>query len=233
MNESGEQIVRRFIRYLAYASACMICIAVASMWPVPGNPADPDVFRRIILRTSIVLALTLFLLIIGVVQVLIFLKARKDPKASIAFNDELFRHNIYHATTIAFVVTIGCWVCLRVANQFAPGLPHEIIERFAIPIAVASLSAALLYLERRARLMSDPVLRNTLKVHRAIHNLTQEQLAELVGVSRKTINAIEGNRFVPSTVIALKLAKALRVPVEEIFSLQESEEREGSNPLPA
>lgn len=68
--------------------------------------------------------------------------------------------------------------------------------------------------------MSDPVLRNTLKVQRAIHGLTQEQLADLVGVSRKTINAVEGNRFVPSTLTALKLARALKVSVEEIFSLQ-------------
>ena len=73
--------------------------------------------------------------------------------------------------------------------------------------------------------MNDPVLKNTLKVQRAIHNLTQEQLAELVGVSRKSINAIEGNRFVPSTAIALKLAKVLEVPVEGIFSLSEVPEQ--------
>jgi len=52
-------------------------------------------------------------------------------------------------------------------------------------------------------------------------DLTQQQLADLVGVSRKSINAIEGNRFVPSTVIALKLAKVLGVPVEEIFRLDQ------------
>lgn len=62
-------------------------------------------------------------------------------------------------------------------------------------------------------------LRNTLKVQRAKRDLTQERLAELVNVSRKTINTVERGRFVPSTVLALKLAKALGVSVEELFSL--------------
>jgi putative transcriptional regulator len=74
--------------------------------------------------------------------------------------------------------------------------------------------------------MNEPILKNTLKVQRAIHDLTQEQLAELVGVSRKSINAIEGNRFVPSTAIALRLAKVHGVSVEAIFSLQETPNQE-------
>ena len=50
-------------------------------------------------------------------------------------------------------------------------------------------------------------MKNRLKVERAILNVTQEELAERIGVSRQTINSIETNRFVPSTVLALKLAK--------------------------
>mgnify|MGYP001176312413 FL=1 len=50
--------------------------------------------------------------------------------------------------------------------------------------------------------------------------ITQAQLAETVGVSRKTINTVENRVFVPSTILALKLAAALEVPVEEIFSLE-------------
>ena len=61
---------------------------------------------------------------------------------------------------------------------------------------------------------------NTLRVQRAHHNLTQEQLADLVGVSRKTINTIERGIFVPSTVLALKLARALQTPVEELFMFE-------------
>jgi putative transcriptional regulator len=62
-------------------------------------------------------------------------------------------------------------------------------------------------------------LNNTLKVHRAMQDLTQADLAELVGVTRKSINAIEQAHMVPSTVLALKLARALGVRVEDIFVL--------------
>lgn len=49
--------------------------------------------------------------------------------------------------------------------------------------------------------------------------MTQQQLAEAIGVSRQTINAIESGRFVPSTVLALKMARLFEKPVEELFSL--------------
>ena len=67
----------------------------------------------------------------------------------------------------------------------------------------------------------EGTLRNHLKVERARRNLTQEQLAELAGVTRKTINTVETGRFVPSTVLALKLAKVLDVHVEDLFELEE------------
>jgi len=62
---------------------------------------------------------------------------------------------------------------------------------------------------------------NFLRVERAKRGITQEQLAELVGVTRKTINTIERARFIPSTVLALRLARAFRVRVEELFRLEE------------
>ncbi len=68
--------------------------------------------------------------------------------------------------------------------------------------------------------MGNPNLRNNLKVFRARHDLTQADLAERIGVTRKTINTIETGRFVPSTVLALKLARAFEVPVEELFELE-------------
>jgi putative transcriptional regulator len=67
--------------------------------------------------------------------------------------------------------------------------------------------------------MPAEVLQNTLRVERARRDLTQEQLADLVGVTRKTINTVENGRFVPSTLLALKLARALQVPVEALFFL--------------
>lgn len=64
-------------------------------------------------------------------------------------------------------------------------------------------------------------LRNRLRELRAERDLTQAGLAELVGVSRKTVNTIENGVFVPSTLLALKLARALGEPVEAIFLLDD------------
>jgi putative transcriptional regulator len=61
---------------------------------------------------------------------------------------------------------------------------------------------------------------NRLLALRAERDLTQAALAEMVGVSRKTINTVENGIFIPSTLLALKLARALGRPVEEIFSLE-------------
>jgi putative transcriptional regulator len=60
----------------------------------------------------------------------------------------------------------------------------------------------------------------TMKVRRAMRDLTQADLAELTGVTRKSINAIETGRMVPSVLIALKLAQALGVSVEELFFIE-------------
>jgi putative transcriptional regulator len=62
-------------------------------------------------------------------------------------------------------------------------------------------------------------LTNRLREERARRNLTQAELAELVGVSRKTINTVENGVFIPSTVLALRLARALRTTVEKLFEL--------------
>jgi len=69
--------------------------------------------------------------------------------------------------------------------------------------------------------MEERKLNNTLKVQRTIKNLTQEQLAELVGVTRKTINTVENGVYIPSTYLALKLSKVLEVSVEVLFQLNE------------
>jgi putative transcriptional regulator len=66
-------------------------------------------------------------------------------------------------------------------------------------------------------------MKNRLKVERAILNLTQEELAEKIGVSRQTINSIETNRFVPSTVLALKLSRLFGKSVNDFFELDDDE----------
>lgn len=66
-------------------------------------------------------------------------------------------------------------------------------------------------------------MRNNIKVERAKHNMTQADLAEKIGVSRQTINAMELNKYVPSTALALKIAKLFEVKVEDIFNLEEND----------
>ena len=66
-------------------------------------------------------------------------------------------------------------------------------------------------------------MKNRLKIERAIHNFTQEELAEKIGVSRQTINSIEKNRYIPSTVLALKLSLVFNKSVNDIFELEGNE----------
>ena len=66
-------------------------------------------------------------------------------------------------------------------------------------------------------------MKNNLRVQRAIKNITQAELADLIQVSRQTINTIESGKYVPSTVLALKMANAFGVAVEDIFTLEEGD----------
>jgi putative transcriptional regulator len=66
-------------------------------------------------------------------------------------------------------------------------------------------------------------MKNNLKVLRAIRNISQEELAKQIQVSRQTINAMEKGKYVPSTVLALKLSRFFENPVEEIFTLEDSD----------
>jgi len=66
-------------------------------------------------------------------------------------------------------------------------------------------------------------MKNTIRIERAIKDITQADLAEEVGVSRQTINSIESNKYTPSTVLALKIARVFGKPLEEIFMLEEGD----------
>lgn len=67
--------------------------------------------------------------------------------------------------------------------------------------------------------MGDEKLRNTIKVERAKRDLTQADLAAIAGVTRRSVNAIETGRMIPSVLLALRIARALGVSVETIFGL--------------
>ncbi|EOR96302.1 Transcriptional regulator, PBSX family [Arcticibacter svalbardensis MN12-7] len=66
-------------------------------------------------------------------------------------------------------------------------------------------------------------MQNNMRVERAIKNITQAELAYRIGVSRQTINTIESNKYVPSTILALKIARVFEKKVEEIFILVEGD----------
>jgi len=69
--------------------------------------------------------------------------------------------------------------------------------------------------------MNNWKLQNHIKIQRAIKDITQEELAVQVGVTRKTINTIENGVYVPSTILAIRLARFFDIKVEELFELIE------------
>ncbi|MGY3054512.1 putative transcriptional regulator [Pedobacter sp. UYEF25] len=66
-------------------------------------------------------------------------------------------------------------------------------------------------------------MKNNIRIQRAIKNITQAQLAELIQVSRQTINTIESGKYVPSTVLSLKIARVFEKSLEDIFELEEGD----------
>ena len=67
------------------------------------------------------------------------------------------------------------------------------------------------------------IMKNTVKFERAVRNITQQELADLVGVSRQTINFIETGRYMPSTIVALKIACCFGKHADEIFFLEDGD----------
>lgn len=66
-------------------------------------------------------------------------------------------------------------------------------------------------------------MKNKIKIYRAMSNLTQEQLADKVGVSRQTVIAIESDRYLPSLGLAFKIARLFKVNIEKIFFFDNQE----------
>ena len=69
--------------------------------------------------------------------------------------------------------------------------------------------------------MNKKALKNRTKVYRAMNDWTQEELAQRVNVTRKTINTVENGKFIPSAYLALRIAKAFDAAVEDVFQLDE------------
>lgn len=66
-------------------------------------------------------------------------------------------------------------------------------------------------------------MKNNIRIYRAIHNLTQEELARMISVTRKTVNSIEGGKYNPSIDVAYKMAKLFNVTIEELFCFEDEE----------
>lgn len=71
--------------------------------------------------------------------------------------------------------------------------------------------------------MTQKQLKNKMKVYRAMHDWTQEELAHRVNVTRKTINTVENGKFIPSAYLAIKIAKAFGASVEDIFQIDDDD----------
>jgi putative transcriptional regulator len=71
--------------------------------------------------------------------------------------------------------------------------------------------------------MTNNKILNKIKIYRAMNDWTQEELSERVGVTRKTINTVENGKFVPSAYLALRIAQAFGVPVEDVFQIPSDE----------
>jgi putative transcriptional regulator len=72
--------------------------------------------------------------------------------------------------------------------------------------------------------MDSGELQNKIKIQRAMKNVTQEELAIKIGVTRKTINTIENGKFVPSVILAIRLSKFFNIPVEELFTIDDQQQ---------
>lgn len=66
-------------------------------------------------------------------------------------------------------------------------------------------------------------MKNNIRVERAIVNISQQLLADAIGVSRQTIHAVESGKFIPSTVLSLKIARFFKKPVDDVFQLEEDD----------
>lgn len=68
-------------------------------------------------------------------------------------------------------------------------------------------------------------MKNKLRVYRAMHNLTQEQMAEKLGITRQTVIAIESDKYLPSLNLAFKMAKLFKVSIEDIFAYEDNDSK--------
>ncbi len=144
-------------------------------------------------------------------------KIKKDPSLKDPLNNELVQHNELIAWRESFFSVIGFIDVAAVVSIFVHINDLMLIFLTALLIGFGTHNATFMFW--KGNMMVEKILNNTLIVQKAWKGLTQEQLAELVGVTRKSINTVENRNIIPLTYLALKLSQVLVVTVEEVIQL--------------
>ena len=142
-------------------------------------------------------------------------RIKKDKKLMGALDSEIYSDYNSKALTAGFYAAMQMGLLVYCFGDFF----NLSVRMGALVIVVV----AMLFSEIRRLLLYNPYkeLLNKIKVYRAMKNISQEELAIAIGVTRKTINTVETGKFIPSTVLALRIARYFGVPVEEIFVLND------------
>lgn len=130
------------------------------------------------------------------------------------------------AQTGSWNVTLLVLIGLAVLTDRSATMPIEVVVAGLLGVAFTIFSTVFLVLNREhpgAATMDEFTLRNRVRVFRAEHRMTQSDLGEAIGVSRKTVSTIQVGRFTPSTVMALVMARHFDVPVEKVFWLEDAD----------
>jgi predicted XRE-type DNA-binding protein len=124
-------------------------------------------------------------------------KIKKDPSLKDPLNNELVQHNELIAWRASFFSVIGFIDVAAVVSIFVHINDLMLIFLAALLIGFGTHNATFMFW--KGNMMVEKILNNTLKVQKAWKGLTQEQLAELVGVTRKRITTVENRKIIPST----------------------------------
>ena len=130
--------------------------------------------------------------------------------------------------TVLVMAAVGVfaagWTLLRGAGfNDEPQEPYLCLETLHLKDMITSEGLPQLQTEMWSVSSGREIMKNTIKVERAKKDMTQEDLAKAIDVSRQTINSIEKGKYVPSTLLALKIAQVFGTRVDDIFELEEGE----------
>jgi len=143
---------------------------------------------------------------------------RRDPRAQVVLRDEWAQKGWNWACRVGIGAAVWTQVLLAfLTDHFVSQAPLFVMA--GLPMTRGGASSPATSTSGGSRTMTDQAVTNTVRVQRAKRDLTQADLAALAGITRASVNAIGGSRMLPSLLLALNLARALRVSVDELFDL--------------